>query len=118
MKDRTEKKLQAMAGTDTPMEDRTDDRDLDILQAATHAAERKDGGHEDARPRHGLTFRRRNTTRGINPLDEVKWELRDASIVSPEGEVIFEQEINYDAWRKRFEERRDDQTDRTDQQEG
>lgn len=91
MKDRTEKKLQAMAGTDTPAEDKAQASDLDILQAATHAVEEKAGGHEDARPRHGLTFRRRNTTEGINPLDEVKWELRDASIISPEGDVIFEQ---------------------------
>lgn len=63
-------------------------------------------------------------------VQDVTWELvvplykDDRSLgaqsiaIAVEGEVIFEQEINYDAWRKRFEERRDDQTDRTDQQEG
>ena len=93
MKDRTEKTLQAAAGTTQgmdapPTEDFAPELDLEELVVAPAA-----DGVEDARPdvRRGLSFARRNTKPGVNPLDEVKWELRDASIVAPDGEVIFEQ---------------------------
>ncbi len=94
MKERTEKKLQAAAGaaqgTDAPpTEDLAPELDLTELTVAPG-----DDGIEDVRPaapRRGLSFARRNTRPGVNPLDAVKWEHRDASIVTREGEVIFEQ---------------------------
>ena len=96
MKDHQEKKLQAMAGADTVAEDHATDLDLDSLSAELSADELAEvrmagGGHEDSPLRQGLAFSRFNTTVGINPLDEVRWEKRDASISSEKGEVIFEQ---------------------------
>ena len=44
---------------------------------------------ETARP--GLTVRRVFTRDGVNPFDEVEWELRDASITGVDGKVYFEQ---------------------------
>src|SRR5580765_6706207 len=40
---------------------------------------------------HGLTFRRFFTKPGVNPFDEIEWELRDATITDSKGNVIFEQ---------------------------
>ena len=96
MKDREEKKLQAMAGADTVADNYAADLDLDSLSAELNAddlvaMDAPGGGHEDAPERQGLPFARHNTTVGINPLDEVRWEKRDASIISDKGEVIFEQ---------------------------
>jgi len=42
-------------------------------------------------PREGMRFARRFTKPGVNPYDEVEWELRDAVISSGTGEVAFEQ---------------------------
>jgi ribonucleoside-diphosphate reductase alpha chain len=39
----------------------------------------------------GLTFPRFFTERGVDPFDEVEWELRAAVIGSERGEVVFEQ---------------------------
>ncbi len=39
----------------------------------------------------GLTFSRYFTKPGVNPFDEVKWELRDAVIQDFKGKLIFEQ---------------------------
>ncbi len=39
----------------------------------------------------GLTFRRYFTRPGVDPFDEVEWELRDAVIGSEKGEKVFEQ---------------------------
>jgi ribonucleoside-diphosphate reductase alpha chain len=39
----------------------------------------------------GLTFPRFFTTAGVDPFDEVEWELRSAVIGSEKGEVVFEQ---------------------------
>jgi len=94
MKDRTEKRMQAAAGTELgreapPAEDMAPELDL------TELAGRPDADFidevRDVSRRRGLRFSRRNTALGISPLDEVKWERRDASIVSKDGEVIFEQ---------------------------
>ncbi len=94
MKDRTEKRLQAAAGTELgmdaqPAEDMAPELDLTALTG--HPEEDIIEEAREAISRRGLNFTRRNTAPGINPLDEVKWELRDASIVTKEGEVIFEQ---------------------------
>lgn len=43
----------------------------------------------DARP--GLTVDRYFTREGVDPLDEVEWELRDAVITGADGKVYFEQ---------------------------
>src|SRR6266496_4135119 len=39
----------------------------------------------------GLTFRRFFTKPGVNPYDEIEWELRDATITDSKGGIIFEQ---------------------------
>ncbi len=39
----------------------------------------------------GLTFPRFFTEAGVDPFDEVEWELRSAVIGSQGGEVVFEQ---------------------------
>ena len=38
----------------------------------------------------GLRVPRRWTRQGINPFDELTWELRTASITNEKGEVVFE----------------------------
>ncbi len=40
----------------------------------------------------GLTFDRRYTTRGADPLDEVVWERRTSVITNPDGSVVFKME--------------------------
>jgi ribonucleoside-diphosphate reductase alpha chain len=40
----------------------------------------------------GLIIKRHFTVKGINPLDEVKWEMRKCVIKEVSGEVIFEME--------------------------
>ena len=39
----------------------------------------------------GLVFARRFSTEGVSPYDELKWELRTASIMDTKGNTIFEQ---------------------------
>ena len=39
----------------------------------------------------GLTFPRFFTEAGVDPFDEIEWELRSAVIGSQGGEVVFEQ---------------------------
>src|SRR5438067_1505749 len=39
----------------------------------------------------GLTFARFFTVAGVDPFDEVEWELRSAIIGNERGEVVFEQ---------------------------
>src|SRR4249920_1952982 len=39
----------------------------------------------------GLTFPRFFTEAGVDPFDEIEWELRSAVIGSERGEVVFEQ---------------------------
>ncbi len=39
----------------------------------------------------GLTFRRLFTKAGVNPYDEIEWELRLAQITDSKGGIIFEQ---------------------------
>ena len=40
----------------------------------------------------GLTIKRYFTVKGINPFDEVKWEIRKCTIKEVSGEVLFEME--------------------------
>ncbi|MBU1676766.1 vitamin B12-dependent ribonucleotide reductase [bacterium] len=94
MKDRTEKRLQAAAGTELGMDARPAADmapELDLTALAGQAGEDFREEVRAAASRRGLRFARRCTAPGINPLDEIKWEHRDASIVTKEGEVIFEQ---------------------------
>jgi len=44
-----------------------------------------------AAPAPGLTFPRFFTEAGVDPFDEIEWELRSAVIGSEKGEVVFEQ---------------------------
>jgi ribonucleoside-diphosphate reductase alpha chain len=39
----------------------------------------------------GLEFERHFTKEGVDPFDEVEWELRSAVIASERGEIVFEQ---------------------------
>ena len=39
----------------------------------------------------GLAFRRFFTKSGVNPYDDVEWELRTAAITDSQGGIIFEQ---------------------------
>ena len=43
------------------------------------------------RGRQGLAIPRHFTRAGVNPLDEVEWELRSARISNEQGETVFEQ---------------------------
>ncbi len=47
-------------------------------------------GTGGVRRRHGLRVQRRFTRPGVDPLDEVEYELRDCRIVNPDGTVVFE----------------------------
>src|SRR5207247_5880007 len=40
----------------------------------------------------GLSFDRRFTQRGIDPLDQVTWERRSSVINNPDGSVVFKME--------------------------
>jgi ribonucleoside-diphosphate reductase alpha chain len=40
---------------------------------------------------HGLRYERRHTRPGVDPFATVEWELRNATITSEKGEVLFEQ---------------------------
>ncbi|MGH9352359.1 MAG: hypothetical protein ACRD2G_09390, partial [Terriglobia bacterium] len=44
-----------------------------------------------AATKRGVVFRRFFTKPGVNPFDEVDWELRTASIQNEKGKTIFEQ---------------------------
>src|SRR4051812_3812268 len=64
-------------------------------------AKRADGAFVDAeKPRAkqrvaaavpGLTFPRFFTEAGVDPFDEVEWEIRSAAIGNERGEMVFEQ---------------------------
>src|ERR1043165_3745463 len=45
----------------------------------------------EATPKSGLKIPRYFTRQGVNPYDEVEWELRTASITNEKGKVVFEQ---------------------------
>ncbi|HYY24155.1 MAG TPA: vitamin B12-dependent ribonucleotide reductase [Candidatus Udaeobacter sp.] len=45
----------------------------------------------DCRAKTGLKVERYFTRAGINPYDEIEWELRTASITNEKGKVVFEQ---------------------------
>ena len=45
-----------------------------------------------ARALRGLSFERRNSEPGIDPLDEIRWETRTATIQNDKGEVLFQQD--------------------------
>ncbi|MBN1770561.1 MAG: vitamin B12-dependent ribonucleotide reductase, partial [Deltaproteobacteria bacterium] len=49
------------------------------------------GGGTTVQRKGGLRFSRRYTTQGVDPLDAVRWEKRDAAITNEKGEVVFEQ---------------------------
>jgi len=53
-------------------------------QAGTRAVPRAGKGH-------GLTIPRYFTTLGVDPADELAWELRSASITGEDGKIVFEQ---------------------------
>ncbi|MBI3193270.1 MAG: vitamin B12-dependent ribonucleotide reductase, partial [Ignavibacteriae bacterium] len=46
---------------------------------------------ETSEQKHGLTFKRFFTKKGVHPFSEIEWEKRIASITNEKGETIFEQ---------------------------
>src|SRR5438093_12557637 len=54
-------------------------------------APRPDTGEARRKGAPGLTFPRFFTEAGVDPFDEVEWELRSAVIGNERGEVVFEQ---------------------------
>jgi ribonucleoside-diphosphate reductase alpha chain len=46
---------------------------------------------ETSEQKHGLTFKRFFTKKGVHPFSEIEWEKRTASITNEKGEIIFEQ---------------------------
>jgi len=55
----------------------------------TDSAETKRSGKTQASP--GLEFPRFFSTAGVDPFDEIEWDLRDAIIGNEKGSVVFEQ---------------------------
>ena len=53
--------------------------------------ERKQAKERRAAVRGGLSIRRYFTTPGVDPADEMAWELRTAGISGEDGKVVFEQ---------------------------
>ncbi len=51
----------------------------------------KEALQPDAGQEPRVSFARRFTRPGIDPFDEVEWELRDAVIANERGEIVFEQ---------------------------
>ena len=45
----------------------------------------------DSETRPGLEFVRHFTRPGVNPFEEIEWELRNAIIGNERGQVVFEQ---------------------------
>ncbi len=64
--------------------------ELEILEEISPPAEDMSLAVEEKRA-PGLRFERYFTRPGVHPFDEVRWELRTASITGERGEVIFEQ---------------------------
>src|SRR4051794_9201987 len=44
-----------------------------------------------AKPTSGLKVPRYFTRAGVNPYNEIEWEIRSASITNEKGKVVFEQ---------------------------
>ena len=71
----------------------------DAANGATHQGEdmkstmvsEEKNSTEDAAGRVGLSFQRYFTRDGVDPFEEVEWELRDATIKGAGGEIYFEQ---------------------------
>lgn len=71
----------------------------DAAKGATHQGEdmkstmvsEEKNSTEDAAGRVGLSFQRYFTRDGVDPFEEVEWELRDATIKGAGGEIYFEQ---------------------------
>jgi ribonucleoside-diphosphate reductase alpha chain len=49
------------------------------------------GSHKDVQANAGLRVARYFTRAGLDPYDEIEWELRVASITNEKGKVVFEQ---------------------------
>ncbi|MFO0556324.1 MAG: vitamin B12-dependent ribonucleotide reductase [Polyangiaceae bacterium] len=49
-------------------------------------------GHSSARHQRGLAVERRYTHRGVDPLEQVKWERRSSVITNTDGSVVFKME--------------------------
>ncbi len=58
---------------------------------AKAAEPRPEAARRTARGAHGLEYTRFFSRAGVDPFDEVEWELRDAVIANERGEAVFEQ---------------------------
>lgn len=99
MKDRSEKAARLAAEERLPLEMAAaagGEGELDLLAFGRRA---EPGVADEDRllpaaepePRRGLSLRRFHTKPGLDPLDEVRWERREAVIRDEKGEVIFKQ---------------------------
>src|SRR5215470_5189678 len=67
------------------------ERPLEQVVPATAPKTSDDVVTQRPRPLRGLTIERRFVPEGVNPYDEVEWEIRSAVIQGEGGEVVFEQ---------------------------
>jgi len=58
---------------------------------ATTSAQSTERTFEPGRGVAGLEFERYFTREGVDPFDEIDWELRSATIANEKGELVFEQ---------------------------
>jgi ribonucleoside-diphosphate reductase alpha chain len=82
----------AETGSTAPL-GRTDPRAISHEASAVNRESREPGAptSEPRAASPGLTFPRFFSSPGVDPFDEVEWELRDAVIGNERGEVVFEQ---------------------------
>ena len=66
------------------------ERDLSATAAVLDGKETV-AGLKTRAPAGGLTVERFFTTPGVDPADELAWELRTASISGEDGKSVFEQ---------------------------
>jgi ribonucleoside-diphosphate reductase alpha chain len=65
--------------------------EMDNSRPSADAARAADARAKKAAPITGLTFPRFFTEAGLDPFDDVEWDLRAAVIGNERGEVVFEQ---------------------------
>jgi ribonucleoside-diphosphate reductase alpha chain len=66
-------------------------RKIEMIERESLAAHKRAGRTAKKNGRKGLGIPRYFTTRGVDPAEEMAWELRTAAITGEGGKVIFEQ---------------------------
>ncbi len=93
MKEHTENRTRTTTGDTLPFgfEDDGARAQIDLEALTTLPEDDVKAVDRPAPEMAGLSLTRRNTRPGVDPMDEVEWELRTATIQSGKGEIIFEQ---------------------------